>query len=36
VPFAGADIGGFFADGSPELFARWIQLGALYPFARAS
>jgi alpha-glucosidase len=36
VAFAGADIGGFFADGGPELFARWMQLGALYPFARAS
>jgi alpha-glucosidase len=36
VAFAGADIGGFFADASPELFARWMQLGALYPFAWAS
>ncbi|MEV1290284.1 TIM-barrel domain-containing protein [Micromonospora sp. NPDC049679] len=34
VPFAGADIGGFFADCGPELLARWYQLGAFYPLAR--
>jgi alpha-glucosidase len=34
VPFCGADIGGFHGWCSPELFARWMQLGALYPFAR--
>ncbi len=32
--FVGADIGGFGEDSSPELFARWIQYGALTPFAR--
>jgi alpha-glucosidase len=34
VPFCGADIGGFSGWCSPELFARWMQLGALYPLAR--
>lgn len=32
--FVGADIGGFAEDTNPELFARWIQYGALTPFAR--
>jgi alpha-glucosidase len=34
VPFCGADIGGFAGVCTPELFARWMQIGALYPFAR--
>jgi len=34
VAFCGADIGGFAGICSPELFARWMQIGALYPFAR--
>ncbi len=35
VAFVGADIGGFAGDATPELFARWIQAGMLYPFMRA-
>lgn len=34
VPFVGVDIGGFWGDGSPELYARWIQAGVLYPMMR--
>ncbi len=34
-PFNGADIGGFFGDTNPELFAHWMAVGAFYPFARA-
>ncbi len=34
VPFVGADVGGFGLDSSPELFARWIELGIFYPFLR--
>lgn len=34
MPFAGADIGGFYADCQPELLARWFQLGAFYPIAK--
>jgi alpha-glucosidase len=32
--FVGADIGGFAEDTNQELYARWIQYGALTPFAR--
>jgi len=34
-PFSGPDIGGFALDGTPELFARWMGVGAFYPFSRA-
>ena len=34
VPFVGPDVGGFAGDVSPELFTRWMQLGAFYPFFR--
>jgi alpha-glucosidase len=32
--FVGADVGGFQGYSNAELFARWIQLGALTPFCR--
>lgn len=34
VPFVGTDIGGFQRDTNGELFARWMQMGALMPFCR--
>ncbi len=33
-PHVGVDIGGFFENGQGELFARWMELGAFYPFMR--
>lgn len=35
LPFAGADIGGFFNNPAPELLVRWYQAGAFQPFMRA-
>ena len=35
IPFAGNDVGGFAGEASPELFARWIALGAFSPFFRS-
>ncbi|HEY8531406.1 MAG TPA: TIM-barrel domain-containing protein, partial [Limnochorda sp.] len=34
VAFAGADVGGFAEDTTPELLVRWTQLGAFIPFFR--
>jgi alpha-glucosidase len=34
IAFAGTDVGGFSGNPSPELFARWIQLGSVSPFFR--
>ena len=33
-PFVGPDIGGFFGNADAQLFARWMGIGALLPFAR--
>eukprot|EP00041_Stephanoeca_diplocostata_P014598 m.270785 g.270785 ORF g.270785 m.270785 type:complete len:912 (+) comp19743_c0_seq1:101-2836(+) len=35
LPFAGADMGGFFGNPDNELLARWYQAGAFQPFMRA-
>jgi mannosyl-oligosaccharide alpha-1,3-glucosidase len=35
MPFAGADVGGFFGNPEPELLVRWYQAGVFYPFFRA-
>ncbi|MDP4171464.1 MAG: glycoside hydrolase family 31 protein, partial [Bacillota bacterium] len=34
VAFIGNDIGGFAKRPTPELFARWIQVGSFLPFSR--
>lgn len=35
VSYAGNDVGGFAGEASPDLFARWIALGAFSPFFRS-
>ncbi len=34
VSFTGSDVGGFGGDATPELFARWMEIGAFTPFFR--
>jgi alpha-glucosidase len=34
VPFTGMDVGGFIGSPTPELYARWMQLGAFTPYFR--
>lgn len=34
-PLCGPDIGGFMGNASGELYARWMGIGAMLPFARA-
>jgi len=34
-PFAGPDIGGFLGNCPPDMYARWLGIGALLPFCRA-
>lgn len=35
VPFIGSDVGGYSGGATPELFARWMQVGSFSPFFRA-
>lgn len=34
IPMVGPDVGGFAGAPTPELYARWVQLGAVMPFFR--
>jgi alpha-glucosidase len=34
IPFSGSDIGGCRGSTTPELYTRWMQIGALSPLAR--
>jgi alpha-glucosidase len=34
VPFVGSDVGGYSGEATPEMFARWFELGSISPFFR--
>jgi alpha-glucosidase len=34
LPFVGSDVGGYSGGATPELFARWMELGSFSPFFR--
>ncbi|MFT7588536.1 MAG: alpha-glucosidase, partial [Limisphaerales bacterium] len=34
MPFTGYDVGGFVGESDPQLYSRWISLGAFSPFFR--
>ncbi len=34
IPFTGSDVGGFVGVPSPQLYTRWMELGAFTPFFR--
>ncbi len=34
ITFCGTDVGGFFGSPTPDLYTRWMQLGAFTPFFR--
>ncbi len=34
MPFVGTDVGGFGSDATPELLARWVQVGCFSPLFR--
>lgn len=35
VPMVGSDVGGWEGGATPELFARWVEVGSISPFFRA-
>jgi alpha-glucosidase len=34
LPFVGSDVGGYSGEATPEMFARWYELGSISPFFR--
>jgi alpha-glucosidase len=35
IPMVGSDVGGYSGHATPELYARWMEVGAISPFFRA-